>query len=435
MGVFVRIFLLLAAWTLLFPLSAFGEEKFNIVQNRKVELPHFLVDGQGVPWLAHRGIDRALYVKAGKGKAQGKVQMKGVTGIKGRLVLVGDEVLAIWRGKVDASGRKYCFVNRANRSDLDFGNATTINTAADVLPPVQVTQDGNRIFVTWVDERAEPTTVYMNYSLDGGRTFQDKDMCLTPGLAANRSSLITDRKGYSFCFLGTDPETGETGIFYRHSTDGSNWSDMVKVAPVEDWAPFKVGAVATKNGPLLFWGGINGIFYAGRDLEGRWQTKAMDGMEGMDVNRFQMARDSKGNLFLAASYVEWEERIRKPSVYVFKSADRGVTWEQPLKINHNPFDNTSAEWPALFITGKDAVVVVWEDHRLIRGNINMNYSLDGGKTWLSEDINLNDKPGKWNDYYPFISGHGNKVFVLWYRFPDDTLRGPTDFYLKEVNIK
>ena len=65
----------------------------------------------------------------------------------------------------------------------------------------------------------------------------------------------------------------------------------------------------------------------------------------------------------------------------------------------------------------------------------LQYTLDNGKTWLSEDINLNDKPGKWNDYYPFISGHGNKVFVLWYRFPDDTLYGPTDFYLKEVNIK
>jgi hypothetical protein len=211
---------------------------------------------------------------------------------------------------------------------------------------------------------------------------------------------------------------------------------MVKVAAVEGWAPFKVEAIATENGPLLLWGGINGIFYAGRDSEGRWQTKAMESTEGKDVNRFQVAGDGKGNIFLAASYLEREERIRKPCVYVFKSADGGVIWDQPVKINHNPFDNTSAKWPVLFITEKDAVVVVWEDHRLIRGDINMNYSLDNGKTWLSEDINLSDKPGKWNDYYPFISGHGNKVFVLWYRFPDDTLYGPTtDFYLKEVNIK
>jgi hypothetical protein len=436
MDVFMRVFMFLAVWTwtLLVPLSALGEEKFNIVQNWKVDLPHFFVDGKGTPWLAHRGMDRALYVKAGKRERQGKVQIEGVTGIKGRLVLAGDEVLAIWRGKVDASGRKYCFVNRADRSDLDFGNATTINTATDVLPPVHVAQDGNRIFVTWVDERAKDTTIYMNYSLDGGKAFQEKDICLTPGFAADRSSLIID-EGYFFCFLGMASETGGTGIFYRHSTDGGNWSDIEKVTSVKGWAPFKVEAVAAEGGPLLFWGGVEGIFCARRDSEGRWQTKIIESTEGMDVNRFQVARDSKGNLFLAASYRKWGEKIRKPNAYVFKSADGGVTWDQPVKVNHNPFDNTSAKFPALFITEKDAVVVVWQDHRLIRGNIHMNYSLDGGKTWLPEDINLDDKPGKYNDYYPFISGHGNRVFVLWYRFPEDTLYGLTDFYLKEVSIK
>jgi len=427
------IFLLVIFWVS-WPLFVFGEEKFNEVQNRRGTRPYFTVDKKGVPWLGHYGVDDVLYVINGEKGSQGKIRVEGVIGSSIWLDFAGEEVLAFWRGKVSANGRKYLYVNRARRDVLDFGNATAINMASDVLLPVEVVRTGNQVIVTWVDERTKPYTFYMNRSLDGGKTFQPENMCLAPGFATSRSSLIADRDGYSFFFFGRNEADKETGVFYRGSSDGWNWGEITKVASVKDWAPFTVKAVATENGPIVVWGGVHGLFYAYQDTQG-WQDSIIVPTEDMDVNRLQIARDSKGDLFLVASYVKWQEKIQRPNVFLFKSVDGGINWQGPVKINHNAFDNTSANFPAMFVTEKDSVVVVWEDHRLIRGNIYMNYSLDGGKTWLPEDINLDDEPGRYNDFYPFISGHDDKVQVLWPRYPDDKLYGPTDFYFKEVKIQ
>ncbi len=429
----LAIFLFVIFWAS-WPPTVFGEEKFNEVQDRRGARPYFTVDKKGIPWLGYRGVDDVLYVINGKEGSQGKIRVEGVMGSSAWLDFVDDEVLAFWRGKVSADGRKYMYVNRAHRETLDFGNATAINTASDVLLPVEVVRMNNQVLVTWADERTKPNTFYMNRSLDGGRTFQPENMCLAPGFATSRSSLIADQGGYSFVFFGRNEADKETGIFYRGSSDGWNWGEITKVASVKDWAPFTVKAVATGNGPIVVWGGVKGLFYAYQDAKGRWHDSIIGATEGMDINRLQVAKDSKKNLFLVASYVKWQEHIQKPNVFLFKSVDGGITWQEPVKINHNAFDNTSAKFPALFVTEKDSVVVVWEDHRLIRGNIYMNYSLDGGKTWLPEDINLDDEPGQHNDFYPFISGHDNKVQVLWPRYPDDKLYGPTDFYFKEVMI-
>jgi len=428
------IFLLVILWVS-WPLTVFGEKKFNKVRNRRGTRPYFTVDENGVPWLGYYGVDDVLYVTNGKkGSQHGKISVEGVIGSSVWLDFADDEVLAFWRGKVSASGRKYLYVNRARRDTLDFGNATAINTASDVLLPVEVLRTGNHVTVTWADERTKPNTFYMNRSIDGGRTFRPENMCLAPGFATSRSSLIADRDGYSFFFFGRNEADKETGIFCRSSSDGWNWGGITKVASVKDWAPFDVRALAAGNGPVVVWGGVRGLFYACRDARG-WHDGIVAPTEDMDVNRFQIARDSKGNLFLLASYKKWQQHIQRPNVFLFRSADGGITWQEPVKINHNAFDNTSAKFPAMFVTEKDALVVVWEDHRLIRGNIYMNYSLDGGKTWLPEDINLDDEPGRYNDFYPFISGHDDKVQVLWPRYPDDKLYGPVDFYFKEVGIQ
>jgi hypothetical protein len=433
MDLFLRIFLL-AVVLASAPLATSAEEKFNTVENRRGARPYFAVDSRGTPWLAHQGVDRALHVTTGAaGGLRGEIRVEGVTSTGGSVEFVGEEVLVVWRGKI-SDGRKFIYVNRAARNKLDFGNVTAVNTESDGLLPVKVTRSGERLFVTWVDERAKPKTVYMNYSLDGGCTFQKEDLCLAPGFSASVSALIRDREGYVFFFFGKNEANEETGIFCRRSSDGLNWSDIVKVAAVEEWAPFEVQAVTTGKAPIILWAGVKGLHYACQDQKGHWRGSVIEPTGEMDVNRFKAIKDSKGNIFVLAGYVKWQDKLQKSNIYVFKSTDGGVTWKQPVKVNHKPFDNTTAKWPDMFVTEKGKIVVVWQDHRLIRGNIYMNYSLDGGETWMAEDVNLDDEPGKHNDFFPFISGHGEKAYVLWPRYPDDVLASPTNFYFKEVRI-
>lgn len=433
MRLFVRIFLL-AVLLASSPIAALGEEKFNAVENRPGARPHFSVDGKGTPWLVHQGVDGALHVITGAtGGLRGEILVEGVTSTGGSLEFVGKEALVAWRGKI-SDGSKFIYVNRAACNKMDFGNATAVNNESDGLLPLKVTRSGERIFITWADERIKPNTIYMNYSLDGGRTFQKKDLCLAPGFSASRSVLIKDREGYIFFFFGKNEANQKTGIFWRRSSDGLNWSDILKVAAVKEWAPFDLQAVITEKGPIIFWAGVKGLHHACQDQKGHWNGGLIEPTEGMDVNRFKAIIDSNGNIFVLASYAKWQDKLQKPNIYIFKSTDQGVTWKQPVKVNHNPFDNTTAKWPDMFVTEKGKIVVVWQDHRLIRGNIYMNYSLDGGETWMAEDVNLDDEPGRHNDFFPFISGYGEKAYVLWPRYADDVLAGPTNFYFKEVRI-
>lgn len=125
----------------------------------------------------------------------------------------------------------------------------------------------------------------------------------------------------------------------------------------------------------------------------------------------------------------WEDsRSGKTDIYFTHSTDRGATWQAAdtrLDVG-TPQGNSVA--PDICVAGS-AVYVVWEDHRTPSpslGDIWFNRSLDGGATWLPDDVRLDvgSAAGAADSRSPKVCCSGSSVYVAWY----DTRNGSYDVY-------
>lgn len=416
--------------------GAAAGEKVGPVQIGNRKLPLVTADGAEL-YFAYYGEDNGLYVfRKGDGKVA-KIEKKGYAGSHVWLGFTDDEILLVWQVKESSTGHKYVLLQRADKADMDFSKSkpVIVSRARDALLPIKIMMDGDNIFIAWSDERVQNMPVYMNYSTDGGRTFQEDDVDMTPGYSTNLNEIIKSGGRYYFFSHGKKPGEDNTSIYVRESDDGKSWSEIKQIRELDEWAPYTINAYGTKAGPLVFWGGVKGLYYAYKDEEGQWQDKVVSGTQGSDINRFTVAAGTDGKIHIAASYRKWQARKLKANVFVFSSSDQGRTWGKAVKLNRNIYSNTSSFFPDMHVADDGLVVVTWLDHRLIRGNVYVNYSLDGGGTWLEEDINFEPEPGARNSFFPYAVGAGDKIYIVWLRYVDDALYGPRDIMLKELKIK
>jgi BNR repeat-like domain len=414
------------------------EVKVNQSPNMAGREPLLVLTERGDPLILHYGPEKegTLYIMDGKGKELGRIKKEGMEGSFIWMDYVDGGYVLLWRPKDSRTGDKFIYIHRAEGGKFSFDTGRAINHSRDVLLPIEVVVDGKKIFVIWADERASGYSIYMNRSEDGGRTFMNEDVNMTPGYLGNLFKLVRMPTGeYYFLFHGRQTGEQSGGIFYRTSADGETWSGIKKIQDVEDWAPSKIDSVQTPQGLVVFWGGAKGLWYADQETDGTWKVKFIEQSRTMDVNRFKALRDKEGKLYVVASYGRslTDDRSAKPNVYVMTSKDNGRTWSMPVKVNHYPYDNISASFPDGYITEDGILAVVWQDHRLIRGNIYLNYSIDGGDTWMAEDMSLADSPGKYNEFYPYITGDRNKLYILKPRYKDDSMKSDeVNLYLREV---
>jgi len=414
--------------------DVFAEEKINSVPNRAATPPLLTIDKQGNLFVLHYGDDEFLHII----KNSQLVKKMKKDGAAGSFIWFGfpdGNPSLVWRPKLAEGGKKYIYFQRADENLQIFEKETVLNSAKDALLPITVAQKDEKLFVMWADERKMPPSLFLNYSTDYGRTFRNEDIPVTPGYAATLARIaLTDKQVYCL-FVGRKEGEDKTGIYVASSLNGVEWSDPQLLETYEEWSPAAIETVVADDSPVMVWAGARGIGYAYPDAEGKWHSQLIEQTKDMDINRIKLTRAENGSLFLLTSYKRFGDTAKKPSVFLLTSSNGGRTWSEPIRVNHNKYENTSAWLPDMHIRDDGTIVVVWQDHRFIRGNIYMNYSKDAGKTWLSEDINLDDEPGKHNDYYPYVTGYKDKVYVLIPRYQSDSLdTDKIDLYLKEVKI-
>lgn len=129
-------------------------------------------------------------------------------------------------------------------------------------------------------------------------------------------------------------------------------------------------------------------------------------------------------------YVAWVDFRRGfEDIYFNCSDDAGSTWmEQDLRIDHTPIEQAtglplegkSREPKLATLDGR--VYLVWKDDRvrpfrgLFRADIYFNRSLDGGQTWMAEDLRLETFPaGEAQSDTPQLAVSGDSIFVCWKR--------------------
>lgn len=201
------------------------------------------------------------------------------------------------------------------------------------------------------------------HSSDGGETWEQAPVSCPWGVWGD-PVLGTDTSGaFLFLHLSNPPSPG-------------NWIDRIVAQKSAD------GGKTWSSGSFM---GLNG-------------TKAQD--------KHWIATDWKSN----ALYVTWTQfddygsmsPTDSSNILFSKSTDGGISWSTTKRINKlagDCIDNdntTEGAMPAVGPNGQ--VYVAWSN----RDKIWFDRSLDGGATWLAEDVFVSDQPNGWTYDIPGI---------------------------------
>jgi len=434
MIIFANIFLILSI--LLFPsFSCCAEYKNDLLSHVGTMGSLYLDAYKNEPFLVVIEDDSTFLIKSITSSLERKISTPDFTVEDVNLSFNSNEVLVFWKSKENATGYKYLWIEILDRKDLKTIRKNTLNNAHDVLTPIDFFKFDDTFIVSWDDERdGKIPTAYFNYSKDNGINFQQNDIC---PFKQSRLSLpyFQKFKGQYFLF-STACIDGKCGVYYQNFNDFNNITKPVLIAETKDWGPSVLKALVTDKGFVVLWGGAKGIHSAFYDESTKsFITIALPETENMGVNRMSVKNDKLSTIYLVASYKNIEDSASKDKMFFFKSDDGGKNWSKPISIRNHPFNNTSAVGPDIAITESGVIAVTWQDHRYIRANIFVNYSKDGGKTWLPEDIILSRPAGSTNDLYPTIIAVKDNLYVHYSQALSDMPGNKTKNIVKEVRIK
>lgn len=416
-------------------------ESLNDIVDLKIPR-HLLLDSQGTPI--------SLYATANANKLvvynwkNGKKVIANENAKGHSSGFVGDIAAGflhlLWREKTDV---KKLFYRRMDLRKWVLDSPLLIDESSAPLTRIKVgASQSGRVETLWYGERAESKVkkqyaIYAASSYDNGLSFT-KALKLTPEYrwAIYPTLLINGEDTYMFTEAVT--AKGVHHLICRRKV-GKSWLDKVVVSKVGTVSLF-LRTAKVSNRILVAWfnsyDGVPVTELAYSDDNGKtWVHHTFEVTRNLDLTSLQLVTNGKDKVYIALSGVklnpdkDFDFRKDKDFVYVLYSHDKGTTWSELTPVRHYPFKTTRAHLPKI-VAHDNTVVVVWNDYRNIRGNIYMNYSLDGGVTWRSKDIPL-EEPGRFNSRLHWdannllYDGQGN-YYVLGHRFKSDALE---DAYL------
>lgn len=192
--------------------------------------------------------------------------------------------------------------------------------------------------------------------------------------------------------------------FARTATNGSNtyavWIDQ-------------------RNGTGFFGGGA--VFF-NRSTNGgvTWQPADLRIDRAKGTAGFALLPDiiCSGN----SLFVVWQDRRNGDfDIYFTRSTDGGVTWlAQDIRLDTDGAGSGASENPQICVSGS-TVHVAWQDGRSGETDIRFNRSLNGGATWMSNDVRLDrGTAGAAPSILPRIAAVGSGVAVVWMDLRDGT---------------
>ncbi len=175
------------------------------------------------------------------------------------------------------------------------------------------------------------------------------------------------------------------------------------------------------------------------DLDGSlsgWQPVNPAGLLGQSyIDCDRSNGPGRGNVYVLASV---DRDNGDPADVMFaRSTDGGVTWDDPVKVNDDPFGNKWQWFGTMSVAPNGRIDVVWLDTRNSPGTNNFlselfySYSIDEGETWsaserISEQFNPHSgwpNQNKMGDYYHMISDNYG-AHLAW----ANTINGEQDVY-------
>lgn len=232
-----------------------------------------------------------------------------------------------------------------------------------------------------------------------------------------------DGEIYSVWIDNRDEPAGASSVYFARSTDGGmSWTDpSVRISP---FSAGHQGEPAISVDPswtiyVVYRGGVSSTI----DV---WVTTSTDGglswsapSKANDVSGFVQVSQSYGPAIALAgdgvAYVAWEDwRNGDPDIYVAQSTDGGATWGANVRVNDDAAGIEQRGDPALAVDPTGAVHVAWQDRRNDPQDpdVYVSSSRDGGLTW-TPNFAVNDVATGWQGD-PVLAADGLGVYAAWY---------------------
>ena len=178
-----------------------------------------------------------------------------------RVVRAGQRLLILWQDK--RTGRDRLFAVSSSDGGVTWTSPTRVDhlsadLAIDAFAPAVMMSPSGEVLVAWQDGRNGRDDIFVGRSIDGGRTWEEKDTRLDmdePGIGMSRFSSIARAADGRIAVAWEDDRAGHEGIYLRVRSPGvpAAWGPEIMVEPP---GPQKTAA----RMPVLLWG-MDGFLY------------------------------------------------------------------------------------------------------------------------------------------------------------------------------
>lgn len=251
----------------------------------------------------------------------------------------------------------------------------------------QIVTDGTgKVWVIWLTERREmsfwkPREMHVRMSSDRGATWDDETVTWKFEDKSNYPSTMVGKSGELYLLWTQNLAFHSVPRFNRMTEDDKAWAPSPLTLPAHGTAEARQPGAQPR--------------------EAHWPVFIVG---------------SRGDLFAA-----WQERSPDESTDILfnRSEDRGVTWlPESIRLNTSPPGGHTSREPRVTADGERGVYVVWEDSRHNTSDLYFNRSLDGGATWLDQDVWLTSvRPTLAAATGPILrADRSGRLYLLWNDF-------------------
>jgi hypothetical protein len=189
------------------------------------------------------------------------------------------------------------------------------------------------------DEPPEETQLFVTRSSDQGQTW-DEPTLIASALDASEPIPLYDRDAGMFHVVYHDNRNGDLDVWYTRSTDGSEWSEAVRLN--DDLLENNIGQYYPQ---------------ISQSPSGRLDVAWYDYRDDLGP---PPAPDEPGEPLGLGSNLGTLQ-----SVYFVSSDDGGETWSDNVRVNDVPIDRSIGTWNGQFFVVVPVSVTSWDDRALV----------------------------------------------------------------------
>lgn len=369
-------------------------------------------------------------------------------------VAAGGRIYVVWRDDREGSTSDVWF-NMSGDAGLTWLPAPRrIKQGTGDATGVHMTCSGPRVYAVWEDDRDGETgyeNIYLNFTGDEGDSWQDDDIPIDAdpdGYAISLGPRVALHEGQVHV-VWYDQIEGAPDVYVATSANGGRrFADPVRVSgnreddgAGEAWSGNPEMSVNDAGRVHVAWedtrNGKQDIFFAGRN----------DGVVEFEPQKRVDTGDTRGSNYSFAPriasdgdhvYVVWHDGRAglHRDIYMNYSADGGETWlESAERVESDAMGFSESLNPDLVVEG-DTAYIVWQDARNVGYDIYYRRIVAGNPATADEEVRLDvsDTPGAGNSVQPKIVKRDSVIAVLWMDHREDAGEGYNDLYYNWIDL-